>query len=150
MDILTLLKNDHQAILGLLEEAAHCDPGDAQLERLCHSISAALTVHSKLEEALFYQPLRDCVSNSDEMVEVFGASTEHDIIRHILSVLKSDGRRDEPFLAELKVLRDFVTHHFNDEENTTFALAGQLLGEETLELLGNKLEERRAELYQLL
>jgi hypothetical protein len=150
MDILTLLKNDHQALVGLLDEAVQCEPGDTQLERLCHSISAGLAVHSKLEEAFFYLPLRDCVSNSSEMIEVFGSSTEHDIIRHILNVLKSDGRRDEPFLAELKVLRDFVRHHFKDEETTTFTLAGQLLGEETLEALGRKLEERRAELFQLL
>lgn len=150
MDALTLLKRDHQNVGVMLDEVAQCPTDDGRMDALAREIESALTVHATLEEKLFYPALRDRAKEVEEKVEVFEAYTEHDVIKHIIGLLRTEGRRDEAFQAELRVLAENVKHHVKEEESKIFALAKELLGKEQLEELGTSMELLKGELIETL
>ncbi len=146
MDVLTLLKQDHKTVGALLDEAKECEPGDERLEALAEEIEAALTVHAAIEEKYFYPALRDRAEESEEVVDVFEAYTEHALVKKLIELLKSGRQPDEQFKAEVQVLAENVTHHVKEEESTIFSLARELFEKEELEELGQEMEAAKTRL----
>ncbi|HYL27495.1 MAG TPA: hemerythrin domain-containing protein [Candidatus Nitrosotalea sp.] len=138
MDILAVIKDEHKSVGTLLDEIKECDPEDERLEELAAATERALTLHATLEERLFYPELRERAEESEELVDVFEAYTEHDVVKHLLALLSSGRKRDEEFKAELLVLGESVRHHVREEESTIFSLARELLDDDELESLGEK------------
>lgn len=146
MDILSVLKQEHRAVSALLDEAHDCEPGDERIDELAPQIERELTAHAALEERLFYPELRDRAEEADERVDVFEAYTEHDVVKHLLSLLRSGRKRDERFKAELQVLGESVRHHVKEEESTIFSMARDLLEPQELEELGEKWQRAKQRL----
>lgn len=144
MDVLSLLKQDHQTVAGLIDEVQKCEPGDRRLSELAGQISEALTVHAAIEEKFFYPVLRERAEESEERVDVFEAFTEHDVVKHLIALLSSRGRKaPEAFKAEVQVLGENVKHHVKEEESTIFSLAKDVLDAEELEALGERMERAK-------
>jgi hemerythrin-like domain-containing protein len=123
----------------MLEEAKRHEPGDEELQELAQRIELALTMHSQLEEKLFYPELRERAEDSEERIDVFEALTEHETVKHIIGLLSGRRRRnEEQFKAELQVLGENVRHHVQEEESTLFPLAEELLDEEEREEIGDQ------------
>lgn len=139
-DILTLLKKDHEEVAGLLERALKMDGDDASFAELAAKIEGALTVHATLEEKLFYRELRDRADRGEDKTDVYEAYVEHDVLKHLIALLKSERRRDEAFKAELQVLGENVKHHVKEEESTIFKLAREVLSKEELDDIGAQFE----------
>ncbi len=144
MDILSVLKQEHRTVAGLIDEVQQCEPADPRLTDLATEIEQALTVHATLEEKLFYPELRDRSEDSQERVDVFEAYTEHEVVKHLIALLKSGRRRDELFKAELQVLGESVKHHVKEEESTIFSLAREVLDSDELDELGERWEQSKA------
>lgn len=143
MNVLDLLKQDHQMVAGLLDRVEHAEPGDAELQDLAGEIAQALTVHAALEESLFYPVLRDRANEDEERVDVFEAFTEHDVVKHLISLIKGRRKDDALFKAELQVLGENVKHHVKEEESTIFALARELMDERELNRIGERAESEK-------
>jgi len=143
-DILTLLKKDHEEVAGLLDRAMKLEGDDKQFAELAAKIEAALTVHATLEEKLFYPQLRDRSESGEDKTDVYEAYVEHDVLKHLIALLKSERRRDEAFKAELQVLGENVKHHVKEEESTVFTLARELLSEDEREEIGAQFEAGKA------
>lgn len=148
MNVLNLLKQDHQMVAKLIDEVQRCEPDDEKLDDLAQQMSQALTVHSAIEEALFYPLLRDRAEEEEEVVDVFEAFTEHDVVKHLISLLKGRQRNRALFKAELQVLGENVKHHVAEEESTIFSLARELLDEEELEEIGQQAEAQKQRLMR--
>ncbi len=148
LDALALLKADHKTVSGLIDEVQGCEPGDERLKELGQQIAQALTVHAEIEERLFYPQLRDRAEQDEERVDVFEAFTEHDVVKHLITLLKSTRRNDERFKAELQVLGENVKHHVKEEESTIFSLAREVLEQEELDELGEEMAEAKQRLMQ--
>lgn len=148
VDVLTLLHSDHETVGGLIDEVQDCEPGDRRLQELGRSIAAALTVHAKIEEDFFYPELRDRSSKGEPLTDVFEAYTEHDVIKHLVALVKSDRARDERFKAELQVLGEQVKHHVKEEESTIFKLARKLLSRDELVSLGANMSQEKERLQR--
>jgi len=146
VNVLDLLKQDHQTVARLIDEVQRCEPDDDKLRDLAQQMSEALTVHAALEESLFYPELRDRAEDAEELVDVFEAFTEHDVVKHLISLLKGRQRNGALFKAELQVLGENVKHHVREEESTIFSLARELLAEEELEEIGERAEAEKARL----
>ena len=146
MDVLTLLKQDHKTVGDLIDEVQKCEAGDRRLPELGREIAQALTVHATIEEKFFYPQLRDRAEEDDERVDVFEAFTEHDVVKHLIALLKSRRANDEQFKAELQVLGENVKHHVKEEESTIFSLARELLDSEELDELGEEMAEAKQRL----
>jgi hemerythrin-like domain-containing protein len=146
VDVLTLLKTDHQIVAGMLDEAKKCEPGDARLFEIAKEIEKALTVHASIEEQLFYPQLHERAEKQEARIDVFEAYTEHDVLKHLIALLQSGGQPDEQFKAELEVLGENVKHHVKEEEWTIFGLARKLMSRDELEELGEEMERLKVRL----
>jgi hemerythrin superfamily protein len=146
VDVLTLLHQDHETVGALIDEVQKCEPGDRRLAELAKTIAKALTVHAKIEEDYFYPELRDRSDEGEQLTDVFEAYTEHDVIKHLVALVKSDRTRDEKFKAELQVLGEQVKHHVKEEESTIFKLARKCMGRAELDELGTKMSREKKRL----
>ena len=136
MDILSIIKQEHREVAGMLDRVLKLDLGDREMRGLAAEIEAALGAHLAIEERLFYARLRDRAGKGEERVDVFEGYTEHDVAKHLIALLKSTRNRDEAFKAELQVLGESVKHHVKEEESTIFSLARRFIPKDELEELG--------------
>jgi hemerythrin superfamily protein len=146
VDVLDLLKQDHQKVSGLIQQVQQAEPDDERVRELSEQIVQELTIHSALEEAMFYPLLRDRAEEAEERVDVFEAFTEHDVVKHLISLLQGRRTNAELFKAELQVLGENVKHHVREEESTIFSLARELLDDEERQELGEQVQAEKERL----
>lgn len=146
MDILDIIKEEHRKVSALFEQAQKMEPEDDALHDLAQQIEQELTRHLDIEERLFYKELRARAEDSEELVDMFEAYTEHKAAKSLMELLRSGRKPDEQFKAELQVLGENVKHHVQEEESTVFTLARELMDEEEREERGEAWEraKRRA------
>jgi hypothetical protein len=143
VDILDVIKGEHRDVAAKLDEADKCEPGDARLAELAKEISTALETHTKIEERLFYSKLRAQSDDEDERVDVYEAYTEHDVVAHLIELLKSGRKPDEKFKAEMQVLGESVKHHVDEEESKVFKIARELMDQSERDELGEQWAKAR-------
>jgi hemerythrin-like domain-containing protein len=140
MDALELMKDDHDKIQQLFDQAlANTDPGARA--RLLHNIRAELMAHEKMEEEIFLPALRAGGDKDKEIV--LEGYVEHHVIDVILAELLEVPEEDEVWQAKLKVLKENLNQHIEEEEGEIFTRARQALGKQTLDDLGKKMAEMK-------
>ena len=146
-----LLKQDHRMVKEMFNEYGKLQPGDRDgREQLFRQINEELTIHSEIEERLFYPAVRQIPTDEAHDL-VSEAVEEHRIVKTLLEELSDLDAGSPPFEAKMKVLRDTVLHHAEEEEKEMFVQAKQLPKEELetllieLEALKNDLEDKYSE-----
>lgn len=138
------LKADHRQVEQLF--ARFEKAGDEEKQALIEQVCKALTLHTMLEEEIFYPACRDRIPEDDPLNE---AQVEHDSAKLLVADLMNL-REDDPFRdAKVKVLAEQIKHHVGEEEggkDSIFAKA-KAKGVDTPEL-AQRLKQRRAELEQ--
>jgi hemerythrin superfamily protein len=150
MNVIDLLKSDHQKVEGLFEsfESAKESESGGEKEQIVEQICHALDVHAAVEEEFFY-PAVEKRAGRDEKAEssVKESYEEHSLLKTVVAELKgTSGRGDGQFDAKVKVLKDLVQHHVGEEEGVLMPRAKKLLSSEELEALGTQVENRKQEL----
>jgi hemerythrin superfamily protein len=139
-DAVALLTADHRAVEQLFEEyQGTSDP--TQKSELAHKICVELTVHSMLEEELFYPACREKGVEHDALDE---AQVEHDGVKLLVSDLMMNSVRVPFYDAKVKVLGDYVKHHVAEEERAgdgIFAKASAAGVD--MSALGQKISQRK-------
>jgi hemerythrin superfamily protein len=150
MNVIELLKKDHETVSGLFKtfESAKESEAEEQMERTAAQICEELTAHATVEEELFYPAVEARAGGEDEKAEdsVKEAHEEHALVKQLVGELQGIGPDDEQFEAKVKVLKDLVEHHVEEEEGTLMPRAKKLLSREELDEMGNRVEARKAEL----
>jgi hypothetical protein len=142
IDALRLLKADHQEVAAMFDEYEDLEES-GEKEVLAENICAALTVHAKIEEEIFYPAAREVLEAED--VELLNeADVEHASVKDLVSQIEASDAEDGHFDATVSVLGEYVKHHVQEEETELFPK----LEEAGLDLaeLGKKLAARKAEL----
>jgi len=138
-DAIQLLRQDHDEVRKLFEEFESADE-DRKFE-LAAEICQALTVHSTIEEEIFYPQVRAAIDAEDLLTE---AEIEHDSVKQLIERVQ-DGEVDEIQLtAMMKVMSEYVNHHVNEEQRKIFPRVRR--AELDLEAMGTELLERKTEL----
>lgn len=110
-DAIALLKADHRKVEGLFAqfEAAK---GAAKKQALVKQICTELTVHTAIEEEIFYPACRGKIDNGlvDE------AYVEHDGAKVLVAELEASQPDEEFYDAKVKVLSEQIKHHVHEEE----------------------------------
>jgi hemerythrin superfamily protein len=132
------MKDDHDKMKKLFDEALESDDPSERAD-LLHRIRAELMAHERMEEDVFYPALRSGGEKAREIV--LEGYEEHHLIDVILDELLEVPEDAEQWKAKLKVLRENLEHHIDEEEGEMFRRAKQALGQETLEELGRKMQE---------
>jgi hemerythrin superfamily protein len=136
MDALELLKEDHEKVKELFEEAEGTE--DVKEKRkIFDQIQSELDTHARIEETVFYPAMEKYDELKDMVLE---SIEEHKQIKTLLKEidnLKSDSEKFEP---KLKVLMENVEHHAEEEEEgKMFPKIEDIVSEADLEALGQEL-----------
>jgi Hemerythrin HHE cation binding domain. len=140
MNAIQLLMNDHMEASGLMEQIEIADKGDRSTKELFNQLKQALTVHTEIEEKIFYPELKKFDETKDLIPEAF---EEHQEVKDILAEMSTLSPADDEFMDKLTELRDGVEHHVEEEENEMFPKAEKVLGQSRLEELGRQLEQMK-------
>lgn len=143
---LEVLHADHQKVRNLFSEfdsLKGLDDEDERKAELVDEICYELTLHTMVEEEIFYPALRAAIGDDDLMDE---AEVEHAGARELISQLEVMYPGDDYFDATVSVLGEEVGHHIDKEEGELFE-AARRAGID-LATLGDKLAARRAELEE--
>jgi hypothetical protein len=139
MNAFQLLKNDHQIVSGLFDQI-ESSSGQAKTQ-LFSRLKSELDVHALIEEKVFYPALENKKESREITLEAY---EEHKVVKDLLAELAAGSSADEEWDAKLKVLRENVEHHVEEEEGELFDKANDVLSDEDLERLGEEMEAEKA------
>src|ERR1041384_5397594 len=139
MDAFELLKADHQKVSGLFDEL-EAATGKAKLS-VFDQIKTELELHTHIEEKIFYPALEKPEETHDLTLEAY---EEHKMVKTLLAELSGTRTADDEWQAKAKVLRENVEHHVDEEENELFDKADDVLSDEEIEALGQRMEVEKA------
>lgn len=143
-DAIALLKEDHQRVRALLSELEDTtERASAKREELLATIEQELTIHTKIEEEIFYPAFRDAAEKKDDKDLYYEALEEHHVVDLVLPEIKDTDTDSEEFGAKAKVLKDLVEHHAEEEETEMFPRAQKLMDREELIRLGGELAQAK-------
>ena len=150
MDAIKLLKEDHKKVKALFGEVEwdgrRGDRANAARKKLFQQIDKELTVHSKVEETIFYPEFRRRAENSEEKEEVLEAYEEHNIVKTLIGELEDLDPKDETYKPKLSVLKEMVEHHVKEEEGPMFRMARELFEKDELDELGERITEAKQQM----
>ncbi|MGH7717103.1 MAG: hemerythrin domain-containing protein, partial [Vulcanimicrobiaceae bacterium] len=100
MDILDLIKKDHNEVKALFKEYASMDLGETiGRQNLATKIMEELVKHDEAEEQTLYATLKERLSEMDDRVQVLEGYEEHAMASDLIKKLKKVPPSDEDFLA---------------------------------------------------
>lgn len=135
-DAIALLDADHQRVEELFREFKSAGGDPAAKLHLAQVICMELTLHSMVEEEIFY-PAFASATNDDQLVE--HALKEHQQVKDLIARVPSAENLD----GAMEAIRQHVQHHVEEERRGMFAKA-RACGME-LATLGGRIQTRRAE-----
>jgi hemerythrin superfamily protein len=149
MNVIELLKKDHRSVAELFAayETAKENEEEGSRQEIARDICLELTAHAKVEEELFYPAVDAKASgDADAQEKVKEADEEHRLVKALVAEIQEMDEQDDHFDAKVKVLKDVVEHHVEEEEGELMPKAKKLLTPAELEELGAKAEARKEKL----
>ena len=143
-DAIALLKNDHREVEELFEQFEKAK-GDGRKEKLALQICKELTIHTMLEEEIFY-PACEGKVEEDLLKESF---VEHDAAKVLIAVIEAGEPSDDFFDSKVKVLKEEIEHHVEEEERPKTGLFAQAREADLdMKAIGDQLARRKAQLQE--
>ena len=139
---LVLLRADHDAVLELFEKFERASRED-QKQKLADQICNELTIHTTIEEEIFYPEIREAQAEDAEDA-LDEAEVEHDGAKKLIAEIQGSEPGAELFDAQLKVLGEYVKHHIKEEYRSIFPAAKK--SGIDLDEMGERLGARKREL----
>ena len=141
-DAIALLKEDHRKVEDLFEQFEKAR-GDGRKQKLALEICKELTIHSMIEEEIFY-PACEGKVDEDLLKESF---VEHDAAKVMIAEIEAGEPSDDFYDAKVKVLMEEIQHHVEEEEKPKEGLFAQARDADIdMKALGDQLERRKAQL----
>jgi hemerythrin-like domain-containing protein len=144
MDALTLVRQDHRELEGLLERCErldeHAEDGRAVL---LGQLTAAVRQHVDQEEAILYAIFRERARRAEmDLAPLDRALEQHRMIDRLGRELTDAGTDDVTRNAKLTVLTEQVRNHLDDENSYLLTAIEDLIDDDTLLELGRRMEQR--------
>jgi hypothetical protein len=141
-DAIALLKEDHRKVEELFEQFEKAK-GEGRKQKLALEICKELTIHTILEEEIFYPALEGKVEE-DLLKESF---VEHDAAKVMIAEIETGEPSDEFYDAKVKVLSEEIEHHVEEEEKPKEGVFAQARAADVdLDALGEQMAMRKEQL----
>jgi len=125
LDAAGMLREDHRKVKSLFEEFEQVHDA-AGRGRIADTAFRELTVHSQLEEEIFYPAVREALGEKGEDKELMDeAEEEHHVVDLLMDELRSMAPDDDRFSAKFTVLAENVRHHIKEEESEMLPKASE-------------------------
>jgi hemerythrin superfamily protein len=141
MNAIAMLEAQHRQVADLFEKIEKARSPETK-GRYFIQVADALAIHATIEEHHFYPAVR-AKRTEDILLE---ALEEHLAIKRVLSDLLDLEVEDETFDAKLKVLKEEVEHHVEEEEQDLFPKVKKLLDAGELDSIATAMQEEQKEL----
>lgn len=139
-DAIALLKADHMKVQDLFSQFEKARNDDRK-RTLAEQICAELTVHTTIEEEIFYPAAREALDDDDLLDE---ADVEHASAKELISQIQGGSPADDKWDAKVTVLGEYIKHHVKEEQNEMFPKVRKTKLD--LRTLGEQLRARKQEL----
>lgn len=141
-DAIALLKADHRKVEELFEQFEKAS-GDGKKQKIAMQICMELSIHTEIEEKVFYPACEGKVSD-DDLKEAF---VEHDAAKVLIAEIEAGTPDDDFYDAKVKVLGEEITHHVKEEEQRVEGIFAQARKAGIdMDALGEQMAARKAEL----
>jgi hemerythrin superfamily protein len=141
-DAISLLKADHRQVEGWFAEFQKTK-SSAKKRQLASRICDALTVHTTIEEEIFYPAFLRATDDKDTHHE---AVVEHEGAKELIGQIQEMSPEDDYFDAKVTVLSEMIKHHVKEEERPGGMFAEAKKAAMDLAGLGEQLLARKQEL----
>jgi hemerythrin-like domain-containing protein len=146
MDAMSLLKEDHQKVTKLLSELeSTTERGVKTREELFTKVKRELVVHEAIEEEIFYPAMKQHPKTKEIALEGY---EEHHVVDTVMAEIEGVAYDDEKWGAKLKVMKENLEHHIDEEEGEMFKQASQVFDQDELAQLGESMMTRKEELIR--
>ena len=142
MDAIKLLKQDHEKVKKMLDELeSTTERALKKRETLSEELKQELKVHEAIEEEIFYPALRKKLDDDEIVLEGY---EEHHAVDMLLDELVGVPYDHETWGPKMKVIKENIEHHIEEEEGQMFKQAREALDKADLDELGTRMEERKS------
>lgn len=142
MDAIELLMADHRKVDGIFQQFEK--GGNTQeFDQLFQQLKEELTVHSKIEEQVFYPAVRN---NQDTAGLVEESYREHAQIEQLLQQIPSLDNTSTEWGQQMTELMREVQQHVQEEETQLFPRVREHFNPDQLQQLGQQLQQLKDEL----
>ncbi len=135
-----MLKADHKLVSGLFDDFEKTK-SDARKTSIVAQICKELTVHTQIEEEIFYPAVKAALKDRELVPE---ATVEHSSVKDLIAEVEGKAPYGEMYDAKVKVMGEFVKHHVKEEEKEMFVKARKTKLD--MQALGAKMAARKEEL----
>jgi hypothetical protein len=141
-DAVALLKADHRKVEDLFEKFEAARKTERK-EALAKEICTELTVHTIIEEEIFYPACKGEIE-TDLLQEAY---VEHDGAKVLIAEIEASDPSEDFFDAKVKVLSEHIKHHVHEEEMRSEGMFAQARAAGLdVEDLGERMAVRKEEL----
>ncbi|HSE99125.1 MAG TPA: hemerythrin domain-containing protein [Blastocatellia bacterium] len=146
MNVLEFLKQDHQEAMSMMNQIESANTGGKQAKTdLFNQLKSALTLHTRMEEQIFYPELENHQETRDLIREAY---SEHQEVDELLAEISALSPISGDFSDKLAELRDSVEHHVDEEENQLFPKVRQIIDQNQLDEMGRRMMEMKQGMRQ--
>jgi hemerythrin superfamily protein len=141
-DAIALLKADHRQVEGWFSQFEKAK-SQSKKQQLANSICDALTVHTTIEEEIFYPAFIEATGDKGTHHE---AIVEHAGAKKLIAEIQGMSAGDDYLDAKVTVLSEMIKHHVKEEEQPGGMFAAAKKSDMDLAALGEQLLARKKEL----
>ena len=143
MNAISLLEKDHRTVEGIFDQLQKLkgEGSSKKKKELCEMLVKELSIHAAIEEMIFYPTVKKTIGEAKELV--LESLEEHNVVKWELDAIQSMKVDDARFQAKIKVLRDAVMHHVEEEEQQLFPMVREAFEASKLNEMGKRLEQAK-------
>lgn len=147
MNAIELLKDDHQKVLKMLDEITDTTERAVKTRTdLLDKIEAELKIHTTLEEEDFYPAYKQAGGKSEAKMYHEAVEEHRAVEKLVLPDLFKTKPDSVEFSGRVKVLKELLEHHIEEEETEMFKDASSLMSKEQLNELGEQMAAKKKKL----
>ncbi|WP_409302421.1 hemerythrin domain-containing protein, partial [Pseudomonas sp. KCJK8993] len=145
MNAIELLKADHEKVKTILTQLSEStDRAIKKRTELLEKLEAEVAVHTQLEEKILY-PAFKAAGGKEQAEMYYEAKEEH---RTVDSLVLPDLKKTDPtkpeFAGRVKVVKELLEHHIEEEESEMFPQVEKLIPLNELNELGEKMKTMKS------
>ena len=135
-----ILTQDHRQAMSLVETLEGASDGTGTYAEVFNQLAAALHLHMREEEEIYYPALAEHEQFSDLMD---GNIAEHEMVKQMLVQMNELAPSSEEFQDLLSQMKTALEAHMTDEEGDVFPESIEVLGADRIEALGEEIENMK-------